>query len=107
MATEIGGHNPPSTITIDPRGDLLLIVGGIKQPVLVSARVLRMASEVFRAMLGPDFKEGKELAHHNRYDTIKAHSTNCIVTGCIFDYLRRIYSFSNGVESLEFLALFC
>jgi hypothetical protein len=66
MATENGGDDPSSTITIDPRGDLLLIVGDIKQPVLVSAHVLQMTSEVFCAMLGPDFKEGKELAHHNR-----------------------------------------
>lgn len=74
MASAHGDGEPPATITIDPRGDLLLIVGEIKRPMLVSARVLQVASEVFRAMLGPNFKEGQELAQHNRYGLIAANS---------------------------------
>ncbi|KAE9984686.1 hypothetical protein BLS_001681 [Venturia inaequalis] len=65
MASGNGDAEPPATVTIDPRGDLLLIVGETKQPVLVSARVLQVACEVFRAMLGPNFKEGQELERHN------------------------------------------
>lgn len=49
-------------ILIDPEGDLLLIVGNIKQPILVSSHVLHSAGKGFREIIGEDFEKTKELA---------------------------------------------
>ena len=50
-----------SNITkIDPNGDLILEVGD--RSLLVSSKVLSIASPVFRTMLGPNFKEGENLS---------------------------------------------
>ena len=53
----------PSSVnitTIDPNGDLVLDVG--LTSLLVSSKVLSVASPVFRTMLGPNFMEGERLA---------------------------------------------
>ena len=52
-----------ATIAIDPEGDVVLLVGDTmaKARLLVSSKVLRLASSVFAAMLGPHFLEGDSL----------------------------------------------
>jgi hypothetical protein len=52
------------TVKIDPAGDVLLHVGSSKPKahLLVSSKVLSLASPVFAAMLGPRFKEGNSLS---------------------------------------------
>lgn len=56
------------TTICDPDGDVKLIVqkakldGGGKHFILVSSKILCLTSIVFRAMLGPSWKEGSELA---------------------------------------------
>lgn len=52
------------TVEIDPDGDVLLAVGPSEDShvlLLVSSKVLSLASPVFRAMFGPYFKEGQAL----------------------------------------------
>lgn len=51
-----------SSTICDPNGDLILIVGEKKHRIRVSSKILCLTSSVFRAMLGPNFKEGNELA---------------------------------------------
>lgn len=45
---------------VDSDGDLTLLVGPDKVRLLVSSKVLTLASKVFRTMLRPIFKEGVE-----------------------------------------------
>jgi hypothetical protein len=53
------------TVELDPAGDVLLHVGSspeLKAHLLVSSKVLSLASPVFAAMLSPHFKEGNSLS---------------------------------------------
>ncbi|KAL1635334.1 hypothetical protein SLS56_001757 [Neofusicoccum ribis] len=55
------GLNLDTTITtIDPDGDLVLDLGS-RSSLRVSSSVLKLASPVFRTMLGPHFSEGKNI----------------------------------------------
>ena len=58
MGTEI----PRATQDIVPDGDVLLLVGPDKKKLFVHSLVLSNASKVFRAMFGPNFREGQHLA---------------------------------------------
>jgi hypothetical protein len=72
-------------IVLDPEGDLILVVGyDIIEDDLsdddidmrrlrVSSKTLCLASSVFAAMLGPDFKEGQQLREYWR----KPESSGC------------------------------
>ena len=51
----------PKKIIIDPAGDVLLAIGEPPVSLLVSTKVLSVASDVFRAMFGPRFVEGQDL----------------------------------------------
>jgi hypothetical protein len=55
------------TVMIDPDGDVLLQVGSSepKAHLLVSSKVLSLASPVFAVMLSPQFKEGISLRFGN------------------------------------------
>lgn len=44
---------------IAPEGDLVLIVGEAQVKLLVASAILSSASKVFKALLGPRFKEGQ------------------------------------------------
>lgn len=45
----------------DPAGDLMLLVGPVKELIRASSKVLSLASPVFARMLGPHFAEGQSL----------------------------------------------
>lgn len=53
------------TTTIDEDGDLTLVVGETKHRIVAASKVLTLVSKVFKAMLSPNFKEGRELAAAN------------------------------------------
>ena len=59
-ALEIDALSDASITVIDPQGDLVLNIGDIS--LLVSSKVLSVASPVFRTMLGPNFREGEKLS---------------------------------------------
>ena len=46
--------------TFADEGDVILVVGNEKQKMRVSSVILSMASPVFKALLGPHFREGQE-----------------------------------------------
>ena len=46
-------------LTVDPDGDLILLLNGCE--LRVSSKVLSLTSSVFKAMLGPNFAEGNPL----------------------------------------------
>lgn len=54
----------PTSVTVDEDGDLVLVVGpaDAQAKILVSSKVLTVASKVFKAMLSRSFKEGRQLA---------------------------------------------
>lgn len=64
----------PTSITIYEDGDLILVVGSeIQHRILVSSKVLTIASKVSKAMLSKSkFKECRELAQGSNL----AHQTN-------------------------------
>jgi hypothetical protein len=47
---------------IDPAGDIILRTG--EKSLLVSSKILAVASPVFKAMFGPHFKEGEALSRY-------------------------------------------
>lgn len=55
-------EQPPATLEIKADGDLLLLIGSDKLPLLVSSHIFRTASKVFDAMLSPTFQEGTGFA---------------------------------------------
>ena len=59
------GNLPTRTVrnietVIDPAGDIILRTG--EKSILVSSKILTVASPVFQAMFGPHFKEGEALS---------------------------------------------
>jgi hypothetical protein len=58
---DINQEQFPTSVVCDPQGDIRLIVSGERRQILVSSVVMRLSSKVFKAMLGPNFKEGNEL----------------------------------------------
>ncbi|KAF5697377.1 hypothetical protein FGLOB1_12804 [Fusarium globosum] len=52
-------------VEIVPDGDIILAVGSDKTKILVKSTLLRAASNPFSAMLGPNWKEGHDMRHHN------------------------------------------
>jgi hypothetical protein len=59
------GHS--ETVEIDPAGDVRLEIGRESKSLLVSSKVLSLASSVFKAMFGPHFQEGNSLAQKYGY----------------------------------------
>ena len=51
----------PTIERIAPDGDLIFIIGPEKTEVQVDSNVMKAASPVFAAMLGPNFSEGQKL----------------------------------------------
>ncbi len=49
-----------ATVVIHPPGDVILEAG--EKSLLISSKILSVASPVFRAMFGPYFQEGDALA---------------------------------------------
>jgi hypothetical protein len=60
-------------IVLDHSGDVILKIGDAS--LLVSSKVLSVASSVFRAMFGPHFQEGDAL--HGRYVLGKGADLRC------------------------------
>ncbi|RDI88453.1 hypothetical protein Vi05172_g945 [Venturia inaequalis] len=60
----------PTSITVDEDGDLVLLVGPVdaQARILVSSKVLTVASKVFKAMLSRSFNEGRQLAENSAVD---------------------------------------
>lgn len=53
----------PQTVEIDLGGDVVLEVGPQPRlPLLVSSKVLSIASNAFKALFGPQFREGGAIA---------------------------------------------
>lgn len=53
----------PSSINVDPHGDVLLLLGPSKNVFLrVSSKALSLASPVFAALFSPRFSEGQPLS---------------------------------------------
>lgn len=54
----------PTSVTVDEDGDLVLLVcpADAQARILVSSKVLTVASKVFKAMLSRSFREGLKLA---------------------------------------------
>jgi hypothetical protein len=48
--------------SIDPEGDLIMVVGVSEQEMRVNSNCLRLASPVFRSMFGPNWSEGQHLS---------------------------------------------
>lgn len=57
----MGTSTETSKIVIDPDGDVMLVLNDGTE-LLVSFKVLSVASSVFRAMFGPYFREGQNLS---------------------------------------------
>jgi hypothetical protein len=49
---------PPSPVDVDPAGDIMLYAGPDLYRMRLPSHFLILASEPFRAMLGPGFEEG-------------------------------------------------
>ena len=57
------GMDPSKPIKIDPEGDVVLELGTApKLHLLVSTKVLALASDVFKALFSPRFLDGIKLA---------------------------------------------
>ncbi|SPJ83766.1 uncharacterized protein FTOL_10282 [Fusarium torulosum] len=56
---------PNPVIEIAPDGDLILMVGPEETKLRIRSILLMAASKVFSTMLGPDWKEGGDIRHHD------------------------------------------
>jgi len=104
----------PQPFTIDPAGDVILVVGGTstKVSLLVSSKVLTVVSPISNAMLGPNFQEGKELAESTpsaifemelSEDDPKAMKLLCLMAHSRSDSIPHMMVFS----ALENLVVLC
>lgn len=61
MADAIASED--GTLVVDPLGDVILVVGvtPLQQSIQVSSHVLSLASNVFKAMFGRHFQEGRRI----------------------------------------------
>lgn len=83
----------PTSFTVDEDGDLVLLVGpdDAQARILVSSKVLTVASKVFKTMLSKSaFKEGRELAQRCMYSISRAYSILTIKSQCRQWYAVRI-----------------
>jgi len=101
-------------LTIDSAGEIILVVGGTsaKVSLLVSSKVLTVVSPIFNAMLGPNFREGKELAESTpsavfemelSEDGPKAMKLLCLMAHSRSDSIPHMMIFS----ALEILVVLC
>ena len=68
-SSNVGSVDGSAYTNVDPDGDLVITVGSSSpRSFRVSAKVLSVASDVFRKMFGPNFKEGSSLAKRYRDD---------------------------------------
>jgi BTB/POZ domain len=58
---ELNDSSSASIVEIATNGDITLVVGPEKRKLQVNSCVLKNASKVFNAMLGPQFREGQDL----------------------------------------------
>ncbi|PVH93496.1 hypothetical protein DM02DRAFT_661914, partial [Periconia macrospinosa] len=77
-------------MTPDPKGDVLLQCKDQSSDTLVtfsvSSKVLQLASPVFRAMFGPQFKEGHQLLQGESM-VVKLEEDDAALMGIIFNIL--------------------
>ncbi|KAJ9160659.1 hypothetical protein NKR19_g2996 [Coniochaeta hoffmannii] len=59
MDSDVSDNEPTAMEVIDSEGDVIMVVGAKKREMLVNSNCLRLASNVFRNMLGPNWSEGQ------------------------------------------------
>lgn len=104
----------PGTTTIDPDGDVILEVSsqqnGEGVSLLVSSRVLSLASPVFAKMLGPDFQEGSHKASASDMAKVRLPEDD---SAAMAIFCQAVHHQSNSVPKpvtpiqLESLAILC
>ena len=62
------------SVDIAPDGDIMLVVGPAKQHIRVHSLLLKLVSNPFSVLLGPNFKEGQELLAASTQSTGSASS---------------------------------
>lgn len=98
----------------DPHGDVILVVG-TEDPrsILVSSKILTLASPVFATMLGPNFLEGHELSNRGTrpYELrLPEDDAETIIYICLLlHFHRNVDDFANHLtlSLFEKLALLC
>jgi len=58
---EITDNEPSTVVNIAAAGDLVLVIGPEKLKLLVHSLILKTASKPLAAMLGPNWKEGRDM----------------------------------------------
>ncbi|PVH93495.1 hypothetical protein DM02DRAFT_541440, partial [Periconia macrospinosa] len=100
-------------MTPDPKGDVLFQCKDQSSDTLVtfsvSSKVLKLASPVFRAMFGPQFKEGHQLLQ-GESTVVKLEEDDAALMGIIFNILHFRGGDRNDeidAERLAHLAIHC
>jgi hypothetical protein len=103
---------PPETVSIDPNGDVLFEVGAKADPkvhLLVSSKVLSLASPVFAAMFKHGFQEGRNLSSGS-LEPIPLPDDNAEAITLLFNVLHfrsRDVPWSPSLITLAHLAVVC
>ncbi|PYH28827.1 uncharacterized protein BO87DRAFT_450135 [Aspergillus neoniger CBS 115656] len=113
MTEKICGHGKPAEQqdleSLDPGGDLILsIEGQTTRRFLVSSKVLTLASPVFANLLGPNFREGRQVTE-SHCPTICLHDDDPV---CMKTVLEILHYQGDGedqmnAERLAFIAVHC
>lgn len=100
----------PEQFDLDPDGDVVLVVEGQNaERLLVSSKILSLASPVFSKMLGPNFREGTQMADSN-CPTITLHDDDPLAMITMlgaFHYKERDPKVPMTAEELAVLAIQC
>ena len=100
----------PEQFDLDPDGDLILVVDGQNaERFLVSSKILSLASPVFSKMLGPNFREGTQMAD-STCPTISLHDDDPLAMITMlgaFHYKERDPEIPMTAEELAVLAIHC
>lgn len=106
--------NENTTTTLDPEGDIILEISSSqdeeKTSLLVSSKVLSLASPVFAKMLGPNFEEGSRKASASAPAIVRLPEDNAAAMDILCRAIHyQIDDFSEPVTSTELknLAVLC
>lgn len=104
---DIAGVDTNAINNIAPDGDVIMVIGPKKKEFRLHSQILKAASKVFNAMLGPKFAEGQQIVNkgsHNDPVKINLPEDDAYSMGVLFElifYRHDVLSSADGITYFD------
>ncbi|KAF4905178.1 hypothetical protein CGCF415_v001363 [Colletotrichum fructicola] len=99
------GDDTNTINNIAPDGDVIMVIGPKKKEFRLHSQILKAASKVFNAMLGPKFAEGQQIVNkrsHNDPVKINLPEDDAYSMGVLFELIYYRYDVLSNADGITF-----